>query len=162
MPRVAIKLTPKATGGFSARKRVPNDVRQQYQLLYGKSSEEWFSTDAPLAQANVQVQEWAAEIGTRISNIRRAARGEGQSLTRLQSRALAGEWYRWFIARHSASPEQATHWEWVQSEIRDELRNKVLPFASHSADTAPDDTDAVWESSEEARRGVPPYCSGLG
>jgi len=36
MPRVATKLTPTHEGGFTARKVIPADVRDEYAKLYGK------------------------------------------------------------------------------------------------------------------------------
>jgi hypothetical protein len=35
MPRVATKLTPTKGGGFTARKRIPEDVQADYERLYG-------------------------------------------------------------------------------------------------------------------------------
>ena len=34
MPRVATKLTPTKGGGFTARKRIPEDVQDDYERLY--------------------------------------------------------------------------------------------------------------------------------
>ena len=42
----------------------------------------------------------------RIATIRAERNGEGIALTPQQARALAGEWYEWFIARHPASDQQ--------------------------------------------------------
>ena len=35
MPRVATKLTPTKGGGFTARKRIPEDAQAEYERLYG-------------------------------------------------------------------------------------------------------------------------------
>jgi integrase len=161
MLRVDIKLYSKRTGGFSARKRIPKDVRSEYSRLHGKSSEEWFSTGpVGLAEAKRKVQEWSAEIETRIANIRATRTGDGQSLSRKQALALAGEWYKWFVgpleddpgdpklweARRSNfwadledfAPEavwagRVSVWEWAQS---DEARPVVRPIVADTAKTA--------------------------
>ena len=105
MPRVALKLTPKASGDFYARKRIPDDVREEYAHLYGKSAEERISikpTDA--SSARREAQEWGAEIDTRFGNIRAARMGDGLALSRKQALALAGAWYNWFVARYEEVP----------------------------------------------------------
>jgi hypothetical protein len=40
MPRVATKLTTNGDGSFSARKRIPADVQEDYEKLYGVRWEE--------------------------------------------------------------------------------------------------------------------------
>src|SRR5262249_31410090 len=35
----------------------------------------------------------------------------GHDLTRREARALAGEWYRWFISQHEESPGRPRNWE---------------------------------------------------
>jgi hypothetical protein len=73
MPHVALKLSPKQSGGFTARKRIPKDVRAEYSRLYGKSSEEWFTVGSiPAGDARREAHEWCAEIEMRIANIRAA------------------------------------------------------------------------------------------
>src|SRR5262249_27607266 len=101
MARVVLKLSPKRNGGWTARKRIPKDVRPEYARLYGKSSEEWFSVGPkPAGDARREAHEWSAVIETRISNIRGGRTGSGQSLSRKEALALAGEWYVGFVARH--------------------------------------------------------------
>jgi hypothetical protein len=106
MARVAIKLTPKHTGGYSARKRIPADVSAEYSRQFSKSAEERFTTgpDVSHATAKTQIHEWLAEIESRIASIRAARRGGGRALTKKQALALAGEWYVWFVKRHEDAP----------------------------------------------------------
>ena len=101
MPRVATKLTPNKSGCFFARKRIPEDVQEEYFHLYGVKWEARFSTSSgtPIRVAQAQYREWLSEIETRIANIRADRGGEGQSLTPKDARALAGQWYHWYLER---------------------------------------------------------------
>jgi integrase len=161
MPRVAIKLSPKHSGGLFARKRIPADVQDEYEPLYGVRWEERFTTPVGASASAIrrQVQEWAAEIDTRIANIRAARKGEGQSLTREQARALAGEWYNWFVGRHLATASSAEHWERYRGEIGDELRRAVARHTPPYADPEDPEADDIWEHSEEAREAVRPMLA---
>ena len=156
MPRAAIKLTPKVTGGVlrteapscGRMRSIPLAVRQERRgVVHDRCS-------AP--EAGTKAYEWLAEIDTRITNIRKAAKGEGQSLTRVQARALAGEWYKWFLARHSAKPQPVEHWEWLREELGDEYRATVLP---HADDAHLDNPDDVWKGSAEAREDFRPIVA---
>jgi len=44
------------------RKRIPDDVKDHYELLYGKRAEERFVSDADLKAARRAWHEWTAEI----------------------------------------------------------------------------------------------------
>ncbi len=105
MPRAATKLTPAKRGGFVARKVIPGDVRDEYAKLYGQRTEERLKTNTmPIVLARAKHREWSSEIEARIANIRATRKGEGRTLTPKEARALAGEWYHWFVAR------EAGHW----------------------------------------------------
>ena len=111
MPRLATKLAPTKTGGFIARKVIPFDVRDEYARLYGQRTEERLNTGPlPVSIARAKHREWSSEIEARIANIRSARKGEGCMLTPHQARALAGEWYHWFIARMSTHNWPADVW----------------------------------------------------
>jgi hypothetical protein len=129
MARVAIKLTPKHTGGYSARKRIPTDVLAEYSRQFSKSAEERFTTgpDVSLATAKVQAHEWLAEIESRIASIRAARRGGGRALTSKQALALAGEWYVWFVRRHEEAPGTAGHWQARWLALLDDLEELAPP-----------------------------------
>jgi hypothetical protein len=72
------------------------------------SVEAKFSAPASTAQhvAKQRYHEWLSEVDGRIAGIRAERRGEGISLTPRQARALAGDWYDWFIERHPTSDVQ--------------------------------------------------------
>jgi integrase len=158
MPRVASKLTPNRSGCFFARKRIPEDVQVEYFRLYGVKWEARFSTSSgtPVRLAQAQHREWLSEIETRIANIRAERSGEGQSLTPKDARALAGEWYHWYLEQQKARPRPLEHWEWVLERASDAVRDEMLPYAY---DDAEDDVDAIWKRSPHARAAFRPFLS---
>ena len=108
-------VTPKVTksGSRLYRKAIPEDIREDYQRLYGARWEAKLSVphDMPAHEAKIRLSEYGAEVETRIAFLRAAARGEGQSLSQRQAYALSGEWYVWFIKRHEENPGPAERWE---------------------------------------------------
>lgn len=120
-------LNKTANGTWSARKVIPQDVRAEYQRLYGPAWEVKFSAPADVSrhEAKARCGEWIAEVETKINSIRAAAKGDGIDLTHKQALALAGEWRAWFIARHEdktlVTPErtaQTVSDVWVSSARR--------------------------------------------
>src|SRR5262245_29677784 len=121
MPRVATKLTSARDGGWKARKRIPEDVRD----AFGGRWEMFFKCGPmPAVLARAKHREWLTEIDTRIENSRAEKRGEGQTLTPMQARALSGEWYHWYTARHlpNAKTWGEEYWEHLIDELRDVVR----------------------------------------
>ena len=150
MARVATKITPTSEGGFSARKRIPADVQDAYQKLYGKKYEEWFNSGPiPIALARAKHREWLNEIEARITNIRAEQKGEGRTLSPMQARALSGEWYSWFVTRHLARTSPPAHWE----QFLELLSEKAIDGARYEGD--PDDprwnATELWDRSYGAR-----------
>ncbi|MGB8305897.1 MAG: hypothetical protein WCE36_18790, partial [Pseudolabrys sp.] len=96
-----VSLTQDSKGNYRARKRLPDDVRDDYGHLHGPRSEAKFfrKADTKPHVARREFNEWLSDVEVRIANIRAQRNGEGQLLTRQQMRALAGEWYDWFLAR---------------------------------------------------------------
>jgi hypothetical protein len=92
MPRVATKLTPTKSGGFTARKRIPEDTQDEYERLYGVRWEQRLSIapGTPVLQGRAQHREWLSEIESRIANVRADKKGEGRLWTSKDARALAG------------------------------------------------------------------------
>jgi hypothetical protein len=108
-----VDLSQDAKGNYRARKRIPDDVRDEYGRLYGQSHEAKFFRPASTSthEAKQQFRDWLNEVEGNIEAIRAARRGTGRSLTRQQARALAGEWYEWWTSRHpDASHQQLEHW----------------------------------------------------
>jgi hypothetical protein len=79
-----------------ARKAIPKDVQDDYARLHGHRWEAKITLSATLLprEAKAQAAKWASGIEQRIDAIRASHRGERQSLSQKQLRALAGEWYR--------------------------------------------------------------------
>jgi hypothetical protein len=156
MPRVATKITPTKSGGFTARKRIPEDVQADYERLYGVRWEAQLSIapGTPVIQARAQHREWLTEIENRIANVRAERKGEGRLLTPKDARALAGEWYHWFVEKHSQKARTATYWEELKESVGDTLRDELV-FADETV-------DEVWESKPEAREDVRPMLADWG
>ena len=103
-----VSLSQDNKGKYRARKRLPDDVREEYGRFYGARHEAKFSApnDLTKQEAIRRYGEWLAEIDARISSIRAQRNDERMSSTRLQTRALADGWYRWFIKRHPSVSTQ--------------------------------------------------------
>ena len=79
--------------------------------------------ETPALQARLRFTEWLAEIETRITNIRASHEGKTLGLPPKEARALAGEWYRWFIARHEAKTTDPEYWSLVIDLLIGELED---------------------------------------
>jgi integrase len=100
-------------GNYVSRKKLPMDVRDEYGRLFGQRHEAKFFQPASTERREAQRQfsEWSAEVDGNIIAIRAARDGTGLSLTPVQARRLAGEWYTWWTARHTtADKSQIEHW----------------------------------------------------
>jgi integrase len=157
MPRVATKLTPTKGGGFTARKRIPEDVQDEYERLFDVRWEARLNIapGTPIVHARAQHREWLSEIESRGANIRAEKKGEGRLLTPKDARALAGEWYHWFTERRLQDAQPATYWEDLRERVSDALRDELV-FADD------DEVDDVWERSPEARENVRPMLADWG
>lgn len=107
-----LKAAPR--GGYVDRKWIPADVREAYGKLYGAGSpqwEAWFNSgDVDRLKARTKHRDWLNEIDARIANIRAERKGEGRTLTPQGARALAGEWYQWFVAQMAANKWPSSVW----------------------------------------------------
>lgn len=157
MPRVSSKLTPTKGGGFTARKRIPEDAQADYERLYRVRWEARLSIEpgTPALLARAKHREWLTDIEGRIANIRAEHKGAGRSLTPKEARALAGAWYHWFVERHIQNAQSATYWEDLKGRVGDTLRDELL-FQEG------DELDDVWERSPEAREDVRPMLADWG
>ena len=87
-----VTLRQDSRGNFSARKRLPDDVREGYGRLYGARHEAKFFAPASIGThgAKQKFREWEAEVASRITAVRAAQRGEGVDLTQKDALGLAG------------------------------------------------------------------------
>jgi integrase len=155
MARVETRLTPTADGGFTARKRIPADVRDDYGRLFGRGTpqwEAWFNSGPmPIGLARAKHREWLSEIEARIANIRAERKGEGRTLSPMQARALAGEWYLWWTARHLAKPTDLKHWQDFYEHLCDCAYDGAVAVTG-GLDAPPGwNATEVWEQNYEAR-----------
>jgi hypothetical protein len=94
-----VMLRQDGKGNFRARKRLPDDVREEYGRRHGQRFEAKFFVPSSkgAAEAKQKFREWETEVDGRIAAIRAERTGEGIALTPRQARALAGEWFEWFV-----------------------------------------------------------------
>jgi hypothetical protein len=152
-----VKLRQDSTGKYIARKRLPDDVREEYGRRHKAHHEAKFTapaSDGPHV-AKQKFREWDAEVTARIEAIRAERKGEGISLTRQQARALAGEWYHWFIARHPTTDLE--QWDAVRERAHEALREAV-----GDAEWERSDPDKLWERDPKLRREVYPVLADVG
>lgn len=139
-----------------ARKVIPEDVRQDYQRLYGTKREAHLklSADTPRHEAKARLGEWAAEVETRIATLRSQRKGEGQPLTKLNAIALAGRWYNGFVTQYENDPGPAKVWR----ELSDLFIWEVIgPEAPDSYEEDPrSDPHWDWAKEPEVREAVRP------
>ena len=141
-----VSLRQDSRGNFFARKRLPDDVREEYGRLYGARFEAKFFVRASVGKqvAQQKFREWANEVEQRIEAIRKALRGEGIDLDREQATALAGEWYLWFVSNYEkedADPEayEAALWDIIEAMREfapDEVREQPLRDMRWARDTS--------------------------
>jgi hypothetical protein len=100
-----VKLQHDSNGNYRARKRLPDNVREEYGRLYGARHEAKFFAPKSIKshEAKRLFGDWIAEVEGRIAAIRAARDGTGLSLTPQQARKLAGEWYEWWVPRHASA-----------------------------------------------------------
>jgi hypothetical protein len=152
-----VALRQDKNGNFVARKRLPSDVSEEYGRRYGQRVEAKFFTPAKQGAACAKrlFRDWETEVDARIAAICAERTGEGLALTPRQARALAGEWYAWFIARHPVN----------ESRKWDELRDRIYEALREAAGdnmwerSAPDD---LWREDPQLREAVRPVLADAG
>jgi integrase len=159
-----VKLRQDSKGTYSARKRLPDEVREQYARLYGARLEAKFSAPARIGSdaAKQKFREWEAEVVSRIENIRRTQRGDGIDLNHRDAQALAGEWYRWFVARHEDEPGDPGQWDRAFWRLVEEMQ-ELLPDGVQKGELGRSDHDLrEWTAHPEVREGMRPIISDFG
>jgi hypothetical protein len=85
------------------------------------------------------------------------------SLTPRQARALAGEWYHWFVEQQQARNEPTAHWEFMREAVGDEISSAILAYSSDVNDPERgEEVDFIWERHPEARATVRPMLADWG
>jgi len=156
-----VALTRAADGRWSARKAIPEDVRDEYGRLYGVRREALLKLagDTPKHDAKRQLGEWVAEIEVRIATMRAKKNGEGQPLTKLNAIALAGRWYSWFVGEHEDDPGPAKRWKDMSDHL---IWNVIRPEAPDSYEEDPkSDPNWEWQKKPEVREAVRPQVAEL-
>jgi integrase len=159
MAAFMVALKRQKAGGFAARKVIPKDVRHEYAALYGMAWEEKLSIPKGTApeEAKARHCEWLAEIESRIASLRAAKTGARQPLTRRNAHALAGEWYRWYLARHEGDHRTPSHWQRLSDTL---VWDVIYP---HAPDEFLSDTRAdpqwEWKAHPEVREAVRPLVA---
>jgi integrase len=149
-------LTRDSKGNYRARKRLPDDVREEYGRLYGARHEAKFFAPASTKphEAKRLFGEWLSEVEGRITNIRAQRKGEGVTLTLQQARALAGEWYTWFLARHASSDMDP---QWARDQVQEAMRK-----AAGEKRWEANHPDELWEEEEKLRSALRPILADVG
>jgi integrase len=148
---------------YLARKAIPKALRAEYTRLYGLSNgqKRWeakltLPATLSLPEAKARFSEWLAEVEGRISTIKARLRGEAQGLSHRAARALAGEWYQWFIQRHDDKPD-AEAWSLAFQLLVDELA-EIDPDAMLNSGSAHVDLSRVINDNRAAIR---PYIADV-
>lgn len=89
-----------------------------------------------LQQARSEHREWLSLIESRIANIRAERTGGGQMLTPRAARALAAEWYRWFVAKSSANGWSRDQWRTYRDRMWQGLHSIAEGFDGHPLEHA--------------------------
>jgi integrase len=151
-------ITPRISKSRSivVRKGIPKDVRADYERLYGQKWEAKLTLPAGTKPQEVKVRtgEFMAKVETQIEAIRAAQRREGQSLTRRQALALAGEWYSWYVTRHEENPGPVEYWRSMWDAL-------IFHLEEHAPDWVIEDgwRDLEWTREPEVRAGVRPLIA---
>jgi hypothetical protein len=122
-------LVRSKSGAWKSRKAIPASIRAEYQRLYGgpraRAAAAWeaiFSEPAstPFHRAKALHAAWLALVDQRIAALKGARVSEGGvELSQREADALAGEWYRWFLAQHNDNPGSAKDWSTLREILWD-------------------------------------------
>ena len=152
-----VTLRQDANGNFRARKRLPNDVREEYGRRHGQRLEVKFFAAAGkgAAEGKQEFRDWETAIAGRIAAIRAERSGEGIALTPRQARALAGEWYEWFVAKHPVN--KGSKWEALRDQVYEALRE-----AAGDDEWERGNPDDLWREDAKLRNAVRPILADVG
>jgi hypothetical protein len=149
-----VKLQQDSKGNYRARKRLPDDVREEYWRLYGARYEAKFSAPRTTKahEAKRRFGEWLAEVEGRIAAIRAERDGTGRPLTRAEARKLTGDWYEW--ARHAGADRE-------DLERRRDVVHEAFKSAVSEEEFERLRAQELWDL-EEVREAVRPVLADVG
>jgi integrase len=118
---MTLKRDAKSAAWKDRIRLVPEDVRLEYQALYGPGWEEKFhrAADTPPDKSRAEHAAWAAKVRQRIAALRASKGSKGIDLTQRQADALAGDWYRWFTSQRLDNPGDAKRWSALREVLWD-------------------------------------------
>jgi integrase len=111
--------------------KVPRDLQGQGRFVTRKGTpktEEAFSlgTRDP-AEARRAVVEASLRFDDECARIRSTLSGIGRDLSQRELHALAGEWYRWFLAAREDDPGRPEDWEYEAEKVADGYHRYATP-----------------------------------
>jgi integrase len=126
-----VGLTRKRDGSWYARKVIPADVRDAYAQAHSKRREEFFVRPATLPRgvAEREFDDWKSDLVGRIERLRAKARGVGEDVTLREAYALAGEWYKWFVAGFDQDPDTPEQWDYYAEQYEE-----IIPRAERRSE----------------------------
>ncbi|WP_354061129.1 hypothetical protein [Devosia sp. 2618] len=118
-------LSKAKNGDWFARKAIPPDVRDAYQLAYGVRQEVRFRLAGTVPQnlAKAEFGAWVSEVESRIGLMRSAQSGDSVQLTHRQVHVVVGRWYDWFVAQHDALPLPLEVWDSLFEQYQSALES---------------------------------------
>jgi len=154
-------LVRSKNGEFFARKGIPADVRDAYARLYNVRWEVQLKLPANTSQHEAKTRhgEWLADIETRIATLRATANGHGQPLNRLNTIALAGRWYTWFLGQHESDPEIPKYWRKLSDHLTWDILRPEAPDTYQENPKA--DPEWEWRKHPEVRARVRPRIAEM-
>lgn len=111
---VMVSLTRNASGQWAARKAIPADVRSTFGKREAKKT---WPASLSQGQAKAEFAAWLMDIEDRIATLRAVAHQTPMTLSKRQSRGLAGEWYKAKVAEFEENPGYAENWWFSGQEL---------------------------------------------
>jgi integrase len=102
------KLTRTPTGLWTARKVIPEDVRQAFGKREDKPT---WPASLTQAQARAEFGAWLLQVEERIAALRSTSGGPSIDLSQRQSLALAGRWYDRLKNQYEDNPGGVEGWQ---------------------------------------------------
>jgi integrase len=120
MPR----LKQRKGGSYTARIKIPPDLRDAYAKRFGKrwSLKASWPKALSAAEANVKFAEWVKATNARFDALRAATAGRLRTLEHREVHGLVGRWYTDFVSAYESNPGDPLAWEAALEALDDEVR----------------------------------------